>query len=111
MLNEKFGIFEFISVIVTVMGVILISKPDLVTGFLSFFHNTSNTQASYKLNDYVVKFDLNNIFNPFISFEKNKNNTENYHAFGMILALGASFTFALSNIYVSINCNLWDNSM
>lgn len=108
MLGEKFGIYECSSVVITLIGVTLVSKP----GFLPFFSTESSTDLQLaKLNESIM---LRPISNQNITSNSSLNNvltisnsndyitqTENYHVAGMSLAFIGAVTFALSNIYVS----------
>lgn len=111
MLGERFGIYECSSVIITLIGVTLVSKP----GFLPFFSSdaSSDEQLTKKLNDsvFLKPIDLNHNLTANASLASHLphltipgdyiTHAENYHVIGMSLALIGAITFALSNIYVS----------
>lgn len=110
MLGEKFGIYECSSVVITLIGVTLVSKP----GFLPFF-DTNQLQSATDLQLSKTLNHTESLLNQFSNFTNSSltsmisdNSTdyiakaENYHVIGMVLAFIGAITFALSNIYVSI---------
>ena len=111
MLGERFGIYECSSVIITLIGVTLVSKP----GFLPFFSaETTDAQLTKKLNDsiFLKPIDLSHNLTANDSLPSHLNHltipgdyithAENFHVIGMSLAFIGAITFALSNIYVRI---------